>query len=238
MAATLPPLDVRQFYDHFDTPVTAFDCGAQCAGHNPHGIPFCCDICKAVPVAYRQEWEYLQQNTDLWHKWRGDECADEPCDPAELLDDTPDHMLLLACLGPAHCQRNFRASSCRQFPFFPYVTYDYRFIGLAYDWDFEPACWVISHLETVTNAYREEFVRIYDALFASWQEEFECYAVLSEDMRIHFSSVKRRIPLLHRNGGFYLVSPESERMRRITPDQLKRFGPYREPDSRKAIPID
>ena len=48
-------------------------------------------------------------------------------------------MLLLACQGPAHCQRPFRALSCRQFPFFPYITADDRFIGLAYEWEFEPS---------------------------------------------------------------------------------------------------
>jgi hypothetical protein len=238
MASYLPPLDITRFYRQFDRPVTDFDCGAKCTPYNPHGIPFCCDICKAVPVAYRQEWDFLQKNTDLWHEWRGDECAEDPCDPAELLDDTPDHMLLLACKGPAHCQREFRASSCRQFPFFPYVTYDYRFVGLAYDWDFEPACWVISHLETVTSAYRAEFVSTYDEMFSSWQEELECYAILSEDMRIHFSAHKRRIPLLHRNGGYYLVSPDSERMQRIPVERFKRFGPYKTTENGKTIPYE
>ncbi|HPO57326.1 MAG TPA: hypothetical protein PLV53_00630 [Anaerolineaceae bacterium] len=146
-----PRIDFRRLYDRFDAPVTEFDCGLLCAPHNPSGLPFCCDICQAVPVAYRQEWEYLRQNTGLWHPWQGSECPADPADPADLREQTPDHMVLLACQGPAHCQRNFRAVSCRQFPFFPYITADDRFLGLACEWEFENMCWVISHLETVTR---------------------------------------------------------------------------------------
>lgn len=230
MAPFAPRLDIRQFYDHFDAPVTAFDCGEKCAPHNPHGKPFCCDICHAVPVAYRQEWDYLQGRTDLWHEWRGDECAGDPSDPAELRELTPEHMLLLACLGPAHCQRAYRASSCRQFPFLPYITADDRFLGLVYEWDFEPLCWVISHLESVTDTYRREFVATYDVILAQWPDEYESYAAASEDMRAHFAAQRRRIPLLHRRGGFYLLSPRSERLERVPPQRLPRFGPYRTED--------
>ncbi len=222
-----PKLDIRALYDRFNAPVTDFDCGQKCAPHNPSGKPFCCDICQAVPAAYRQEWAYLRGHTDLWHRWRGNECPTDPTHPAELRAATPRHMLLLACKGPAHCQRDFRALSCRQFPFFPYVTSDYRFIGLAYEWNFEPVCWVISHLEAVTPTFRQEFVRTYDEIFALWQAEFDSYAALSEQMREHFAAQKRRIPLLHRNGGYYLISPKSERLRRASPEQFRKFGPYR-----------
>ncbi len=215
MPGTLPHLDFHRIYAGFDAPVTAFDCGLLCAPHNPNGIPFCCDICHAVPAAYRQEWNYLRQHTDLWHEWRGDECPQDPGDPAELRADTPDHMLLLACKGPAHCQRNYRAISCRQFPFFPYITSDDRFIGLAYEWEFESTCWVIRNLGAVTDAYRGEFVRTYDELFTRWEEDFDGYALLSAEMRQRFAAQKRRIPLLHRNGGYYLLSPVSERLRRL-----------------------
>ena len=224
-----PRLYLRRLYDQFDVPLTDFDCGLKCAPHNPHGVPFCCDICHAVPVAFHQEWEYLQTNTDLWHAWRGDECADEPCEPANLLDQIPPHMTALACQGPARCQRPFRLVSCRQFPFFPYITSDDRFIGLAYEWDFEDICWVISNLGTATAAYRNGFVNIYDQLLAMWEDEFESYANLSDDMRQRFAARKQRIPLLHRNGGYYLISPDSERLRRASPERFRRFGPYRQP---------
>lgn len=220
-------LDVRALYDHFDRPVTDFDCGEKCREHNPSGKPFCCDICHAVPVAYSQEWEYLQRRTDLWHLWMGIECPEDETDPEALQSQTPSHLLLLACKGPSFCERNYRASSCRQFPFFPYVTSDDRFIGLAYEWEFEPTCWVISHLEAVTPAYRQEFIQVYDDLFTRIPNEFESYAGTSEEMRDHFASQNRRIPLLHRNGNAYLISPRSERLTRVDSLKLPRFGFYK-----------
>jgi hypothetical protein len=135
-------------------------------------------------------------------------------------------MVLLACVGPSQCQRGFRALSCRQFPFFPYVTSEYRFLGLAYEWQFEPVCWVISNLEQVTQKYREEFIHTYDRLFALFQEEFEHYAYHSELLRKEFVKRKKRFPLLHRDGGSYLVSPASERLQRLEPGRLPRFGVY------------
>jgi len=224
----VPPLDFDDLYRCFAAPIAELDCGQKCAPHNPNGKPFCCDICHAVPVAYRPEWSYLRERTDLWHAWRGDECqAGEPFDPAEVWAETPEHMQLLACKGPAHCQREFRSISCRQFPFFPYITADSRFLGLVYEWTFEEVCWVSSNLGAVTQRYRSEFVRFYDDILAKWPDDFESYAAHSEEMREEFGAKKRRIPLLHRNGGFYWLSPGSERLERVAPERFKRFGPYR-----------
>jgi hypothetical protein len=219
--------DLRSIYKGFSSPIAEFDCRKKCAPHNPGGKPFCCDICQAVPAAYKSEWKTLEQSTDLWHKWRGDECEDITAkDVARLKADTPKNMVLLACRGPSQCQRDFRALSCRQFPFFPYVTSEYRFIGLAYEWEFESKCWVISNLSSVTQPYREEFIQTYDKLFASFQEEFEQYAYHSERMRAHFLKQKSRFPLLHRNGESYLVSAGSERLQRTELAGLRRFGFY------------
>ena len=210
--------DIHALYAGFDAPVTEIDCGQMCAPHNPTGKPFCCDICHAVPAAYTSEWAYLRPRTILWHAWRGDECAsvtDARAERERLQAETPPGMLLLACLGPTQCQRDFRALSCRQFPFFPYVTSDYQFVGLAYEWAFEQVCWVIHNLQLVTTVYREQFISTYDRLFALFQDEFDNYALRSEELRAHFASQRRRIPILHRNGGFYLLSPASERLRRV-----------------------
>ena len=222
----LPRIDFRRVYDRFELPLMDLDCGAMCAPHNPRGIPFCCDICQAVPAVYRAEWVYLRGSTGLWHEWRGDECPGELADPADLGASLPENMLFLACQGPARCQRAFRALSCRQFPFFPYVTSGGRFLGLVYDWEYEPTCWVISNLGAVTGAYRQAFVQAYDELFNLWPDELESYALLSEQVRAHFAGWRRRFPLLHRNGNCYLVSPASERLSQTQPERLRRFGPY------------
>lgn len=218
-------LNLRNLYRRFNAPVTPSDCGQKCAPHNPSGKPFCCDICHAVPVAFHQEWEFFQANTDLWRPWRGDECPEDPGDPQGLRDEIPEHMLPLACLGPDRCERDYRATSCRQFPFFPYIDTHSVFIGLAYEWAFEPTCWVISNLGEVSDDFRSEFVDIYDALLV-WDDEFESYVNLSDEMREVFAALRRRIPLLHRNGGYYLISPSSERLERVAPERFRKFGPY------------
>jgi hypothetical protein len=228
--ADLTPADLRTLFDGFDSPIAKLDCGKKCALHNPNGKPFCCDICHAVPAAFTSEWTYFEKATDLWHRYRGDEC-DASRDPqvgrpvADL--DLPPGMTPLACLGPDRCQRDYRAISCRSFPFFPYITSDYRFLGLACEWEFESVCWVISNLNSVTDKYRAEFLRTFDNLLALFDDIFENYAYHSERMREHYYSQKKRFPLLHRNGRAYLVSPLSERMQRVDAASLPKFGFYR-----------
>lgn len=214
MASSPPQIDFRRFYDRFNASVTDIDCGTKCAPNNPSGKPFCCDIFHAVPAAYHQEWRYLQRNTHLWHPFRGDECASDRTEMTALQSETPANMRLLACQGPERCQRPFRALSCRQFPFFPFITSDYRFIGLAYEWEFQSVCWVINNLNRVTESYHQAFVQAFDELFNQWPAEMDSYAIHSEDMRAHFSAKKRRIPILHRCGGLYRLSPVTERLRK------------------------
>jgi hypothetical protein len=215
-------------YDRLDAPITTGDCGALCMQHNPGGGPFCCDLHHAVPAVYHEEWAHLRVVTSMWRPW---EAVSTGALLGDLPEPAPEGMRLLACQGAQRCQRSFRALSCRQFPFFPFVTSDGRLIGMAYSWDFEPVCWVINHLEAVTEAYRSAFISVFDELFSLWPEEMDSYAALSEEMRIHFATQKRRIPILHRAGGFFLLSPASERLRRVPPDRLPRFGPYRDPQN-------
>lgn len=226
MKSKIPAVDIRIWYENFNSPVVPFDCGAKCAVHNPDGKPFCCDICHAVPSVYHQEWDYLEVHTNLWHIWRGDECESNPEDPTNLLQETPGSMVLVACLGPSLCQRQYRSLSCRQFPFFPYIDADYGLIGLAYNWEFEQACWVISNLEQVASNYRAEFIQFYDEFFSTWPHELDHYAARSEEMRQIFISQNRSIPILHRDGGYFLLRPLTERMRSVEPGRLQKFGPY------------
>ncbi len=227
MTSEIPPLSFRAFYDRFNASITDIDCGEMCVPHNPNGIPFCCDICTAVPAGFITEWDYLREHTDLWHIWRGGDCADDADDPEELWNATPDHMLLMACKGTSFCEREYRAISCRQFPFFPYLTSKGEFLGLAYEWNFEEKCWVLSNLHQVTDQYRREFVELYDELLQLPQEQ-ESYRMLSAQMRNHFIGKKRSITLLHRDGGFMKIDPQHESVQAITTEELPKFGVYQQ----------
>jgi hypothetical protein len=85
---------------------------------------------------------------------------------------------------------------------------------------------VISHLEKVTSTYLEEFVQTYEKLFELFPDEIENFRYHSTRMRRLFDRMKRAVPLLHRNGYLYKITPRNGRMRRIPPEKLPRFGPY------------
>lgn len=217
--------DIRALYAGFNLPITAVDCGQKCASHNPAGKPFCCDICEAVPAAYESEWSTARETSALWHRYRGDECEEQDQKLDE--DEMPEGMIPLACWGPHACERENRLLSCRQFPFFPYVSSDYEFLGLAYDWEFEQKCWVISHLALVTDEYRTQFVRTFDEIFALFQDEFDSYEIRSEELRDAFAEKQRGFVIVLRDGGLGMVDPLEERITLLEAGQAPGFGAYR-----------
>jgi len=216
------PQDFAQLYQAFQAPIAALDCGDRCAPYNEHGVPFCCDTRHAVPTAYQAEWEYLQDNTNLWHAWQ----STDPDITAELQAQAPPGVVLIECLGARLCQRGYRAISCRSFPFFPYLTRAGEFIGLTYYWEYEDRCWVISNLQVITDGYRQEFIAAYDRLFEQLPDEKETFRQYSTRMRRSFGRRERPIPLLHRDGRFYQISTSRGDLERVEPENLPKFGPY------------
>lgn len=214
--------EIAGWYAAFGDPVVEIDCGDRCAPYNESRTPFCCDTRHAVPTAYREEWQYLRANTHLWHLWQ----ASEPGETKRLQDQTPENQVLIECLGARLCQRGFRSFTCRAFPFFPYLTRQGDFIGLTYYWQYEDRCWVISNLDKVKAGYVGQFVAFYDALFGHVPQERENFRYHSTIMRRVFGKWRRAIPLLHRNGGCYKVTPRNGRMRKTQVGTLPAFGPY------------
>jgi len=225
------PDEIRKFYANFAAPIAHFDCGEKCASHNESGKPFCCDICHAVPTGYTCEWEYLISNTDLWYEWKAEQCTDTQeeaeAEVKRLRKETPDTMVLMECLGPEQCQRDYRALTCRQFPFFPYIDSQGNFLGISHYWEYEEVCWVINHLEVVTSEYIRQFVQAFEFIFSRMPDEFENYKTHSEVTRDEMIEKKRALPLLHRNGYAYKISPHNERMRRVSVEKFPKFGPYK-----------
>jgi hypothetical protein len=222
------PADFADLYSRFQAPIAALDCGSKCAPYNERGVPFCCDTRHAVPTAYPAEWAYLQANTDLWHPFgSGPGEAGQAPAAARLQAQAPAGHALIACLGHTQCQRGFRSIVCRAFPFFPYLSRAGEFLGLSYYWEYEDRCWVISNLRAVSPEYRLEFILAYDWLFEHLPEERETFRHHSNVMRQIFGRKRRSIPLLHRNGQAYKVTPRNGRLRRVAVESLPKFGPYR-----------
>jgi hypothetical protein len=216
-------LDFRAFYAMFHLPTVEFDCGEKCAPYNEGGVPFCCDTRHAVPTAYESEWEYLQKNTTLWHIWR----SSDDDKSARLTAQCPPGQILVECQGNQLCQRNFRTLTCRAFPFFPYISRERIFLGLSYYWEYEDRCWILSHLDQVSRAYRQAFIESFSTLFDKNPEEFDNFRYHSMIMRRIYGRKGRAVPLLHRNGKNYKVTPRNGRMRLAQPGQFPMFDPYR-----------
>lgn len=217
------PVDFEQIYLRFNSPVAVFDCGEHCAPYNEHGVPFCCDLRHTIPTVYPDEWDYLKKKTQFWRLWEGTSGKETEA----LRRQAPNGHVLVACSGHNLCQRNFRALTCRAFPFFPYLTKDGEFIGLAYYWEYADRCWVVNHLEVITRTFLEEFIEAFEVIFRQIPEERENFLYYSSLMRRIFGRRKRAIPLVHRNGLCYLVTPHNGRMRRIPAQKIPKQGAYK-----------
>ena len=215
--------DFFRLYEHFQAPITKLNCGKKCAPYNEKGVPFCCDIQHAVPTAYQVEWEYLISKTDLWHLWKPNNSSAF----SQLRAQTPPDQVLIECLGHTHCQREYRSITCRAFPFFPYINEQGKFVGLSYYGEYEDRCWIISNLQFVSPQYRIEFTKAYDILLELIPIELENFKYQTSLTRRTFEKQGRAVPLLHRNGYNYKVSPRSERMRRIHIEDFSKYGPYK-----------
>ncbi len=216
---------IQHLYRIFSSPITHLDCGEKCGAYNENHIPFCCDTRHVIPLAYRQEWEYLKNNTDLWHQY-----SINVKNSKLLLDKLPENQVLVECLGYPKCQRDFRAITCRSFPFFPYIDHQGKFIGLTYYWEYEDRCWVINHLHTISPQFRDEFVSAFEVILNNSNQEYANFRHQSIIMRRVFGRKKRAILLISRAATpqlqFYKISPKNGRLHKVDPQSLGKHGYY------------
>lgn len=225
------PDDYRRVYAAFTAPVSRFDCGRKCAPHND-GVPVCCSVENAVPIVDKSEYALLKSRTDLWHDYVPKDAAGR-----KIVADMHANCAAVECKGVQFCERDNRAMACRAFPFFPYFTRAKELIGLAYYWDFEDRCWILSNLQVVDRAFVREFLTAYAALFAVDEEERNGMIEHSASMRRVFSRKNRAIPLIGREGGYFVVEPRTHKVRPARPEDFPRHGPYKdEPPAPAAEP--
>lgn len=222
MTDRLGPSDYADLYARFERPLSAtIDCGRFCSALNG-GEPVCCSTQHAVPIVDRAEWRHLKAATDLWHRFK-------PYDGAtrRMVDELHRDCVAIECKGAAACERANRTIACRAFPFFPYVTAQRIFVGLAgYD-DFEDRCWVLSNLGAVDRAFVQEMAGAFAEMFTRSARELEVFFDHSVTVRRRFSRSNRPILLLSPSGDVLKVLPRSGG--RIVPAgarDLVRHGPY------------
>lgn len=163
----------------------------------------------------------MQSRSDLWHKYKPKTQGEQ-----KIKDDLPRNICLIECKGAAQCERENRSLSCRAFPFFPYITKDYSFVGLSVYWHFEELCWVMSNLQVVEREFINEFVSTFELLFRRVPGELETFRDYSASMRRAFSRMKRTIPLVGRDGYYYDIAPRTGKLTPVKVETFAKFGPY------------
>ncbi len=211
----------KYLYSGFEMPLSEVDCGLKCGPHNDYGVPICCDINLVIPAAFELEWSYLRENTDLWQPWSPSGLIDQ-----ELEEEVQDGQVLLKCQGYQACQRPFRTLTCRAFPFYPYLSGEGEFLGLAYYHDFREVCWIISNLAFVSAEYKMAFQRTFKMVFKTFPESRKNYLEYCRCIRQEAASRGDQIVLLNFSGGGGLVDPVSEQVSPTEFQDLKAFGPY------------
>ncbi|MCP4329027.1 MAG: hypothetical protein GY791_11385 [Alphaproteobacteria bacterium] len=212
--------DYAKIYRNFEAPVLRFDCGRMCAPLND-GEPVCCTADNAVPVVNKAEWKLLKKRTDLWHRFVPTDAAGR-----EIVDGLAKSCLAIECKGARSCERENRSLSCRTFPFFPYITKEREFVGLAVYWTFEDRCWVISNLAKVDRKFVDEFVAAYEAVFRKDPEEFDVMRDWTATMRRVFSRWDRPIPVIARDGGWVRVLPHGGGIKKAKKKHLGKHWPF------------
>jgi hypothetical protein len=208
-------------YRIFSRPLSDVDCGEKCGPFNEYGVPVCCDINLIIPSAYKAEWQFLKEKTDLWQPWS----SSGPVD-ADLENEVQDGQVLLKCLGYQHCQRRFRTLTCRAFPFFPYLDSQGNFVGLVYFQEYRDMCWIISNLSLVTPAFKADFKQAFELLFKQYPESKESYSQYSSYLREENAISGDKIILLDFEDKVFLLDPGSEISHQVSFEDLESFGPF------------
>ncbi len=220
------PLNLSAFqvlYQGFSLPLSEIDCGQKCGPHNEYGVPVCCDIGLLIPTAFKTEWEYLQENTDLWHQWEG---ISTPEGKKILLEMQPEQVAL-QCLGHQQCQRHYRTITCRSFPFYPYLNDTGSFIGLAYFHEYREQCWILSNLSLVTLEYKQQFQNTYNRIFGLYREIRKVFQEFSSYMRTVAISEDDKLILLKFDGRVFSIKASNEITKELSYTDLETYGPFK-----------
>jgi hypothetical protein len=171
--------EIAYYYTLLNEEITNFNCGTLCAPKNG-GEPFCCKVENAVPFLYKEEFSYLQKQSDLWSVW-------EPKTKHEVKlkkDSETEDTIFCKCKGVSFCERENRSISCRTFPLEPYIDRRDVFVGLVFMKEFTEGC----PLTRRPKEIRQEFI---DSHFVFWEklilrktDEFETYKKSSKSYRM------------------------------------------------------
>lgn len=193
----LKPDDFTVLYREFQSAPATFDCGKKCAPFND-GEPFCCDTGWVVPIAFKEEWKYLEKKTNLWHEFRP-----RNSDEFDLIDEIDeDESVFIECKGVKYCERENRSISCRTFPFEPYLDTRGNLLGLVYNRVIEDKCYLVDRPQIVTKEFVRQYMRFIEKFFKMLPSEKELYMEQSRIYRNLMSRRKKPLVVLTEKGPF------------------------------------
>jgi len=193
----LKPGDFTVLYREFQSAPAAFDCGKKCAPFND-GEPFCCDSGWVVPIAFKDEWKYLEKKTNLWHEFRP-----RNSDEFVLIDEVDeDESVFIECKGVKYCERENRSISCRTFPYEPYLDTRGNLLGLVYNRVIEDKCYLVDRHQIVTSKFICQFMRFIENFFKMLPSEKLLYMEQSRIYRNLMSRRKKPLIVLTEDGPF------------------------------------
>lgn len=184
--------ELNRFYELLDESLTPYDCGKLCAPSNG-GEPLCCQVENAVPMLYREEFEYLQKRTELWDRWKPKTTIDKKM----KREDETRILIFCECKGVQHCERENRSVGCRTFPLEPYFDEKGEFVGLIFMKEFRNKCPLISRLKDIKQPVIDKHYEFWTLIMEIKKDEFDLYKSTSRGWRISATKRGTKLPILY-----------------------------------------
>jgi hypothetical protein len=182
---------LRWYYRLLSVPVTPFDCGRLCAPGNG-GVPVCCDHDRAVPVLYRDEFEWHRERTGFWRKLKPRSKADRA-----FVATIADYCVAATCPGIRSCSRALRSIACRAFPFEPHLDKDGVFAGLTFNYGLDDGCPLYQprYWPSISQTFIVNATLVWQHILTLLPDERELYTDESRALRRRLKQKGERVPL-------------------------------------------
>jgi len=175
-----------------DEEIADFDCGAKCSARNRNALPYCCDMTKAIPLMYEEEYEYVRHHSAMWRPY-------VPREPGEKLDELEYHVYV-ECPGPARCERQWRSIVCRIFPTYPAMDEHGHVTGLFFNTVLRDKCVLAGRPELIRAAFIRNHVQFWNVLFERHAEEKAFHAALYRRTEARYRRLKKPLVIMQAEG--------------------------------------
>lgn len=183
--------ELQHFYDLLDESLTPYDCGKLCSPKNG-GEPLCCSVENAVPMLYREEFEYVSRRSELWHRWK----PKTDVDKKQKKEDETEVLIFCECKGIAHCERENRSICCRTFPLEPYLDTDGKLVGLIFMREFRNKCPLMTRMADIKQSVIDKHFEFWTLMLAKKGDELDLYKSTSRGWRISATKRGVKLPIL------------------------------------------